>query len=112
MKVAILDDYQGIAPQMVDWSQLPEGTELQVFLDHLSNEDSLVERLEEFQIVMGMRERTAFPRSLLSRLPNLQLLITTGRRNASYDIQAATELGIVRRTAHQRERSISGSAGQ
>ncbi len=95
MKVAILDDYQGIAPQMVDWSQLPEGTELQVFLDHLSDEDSLVERLEEFQIVMGMRERTAFPRSLLSRLPNLQLLITTGRRNASYDIEAATELGIV-----------------
>jgi len=69
--------------------------EVQMFLDHLSDEDALVERLKDFQIIMGMRERTAFPRSLLERLPELRLLITTGGRNASFDTHAATELGIV-----------------
>lgn len=95
MKIAILDDYQGIAPQIVDWSQLPKDMELQVFLDHVADEDTLVERLQGFEVVMAMRERTPFPRSVLSRLPDLQLLITTGGRNASFDLQAATELGIV-----------------
>jgi phosphoglycerate dehydrogenase-like enzyme len=95
VKVAILDDYQGVASQMADWSQLPPGTELQFFQEHLSDEDKLAERLKSFQVVMGMRERTPFPRSLLERLPELRLLITTGGRNASFDVAAATELGIV-----------------
>ena len=95
MKVAILDDYQGVARDMADWSRLPGGTELEVFRDHLADEDSLAQRLQDFHVVMGMRERTPFPRSLLSRLPNLQLLITTGGGNASFDLPAATELGIV-----------------
>ena len=95
MKVAILDDYQGVARDMADWSRLPGGTELEVFRDHFADEDSLAQRLQDFHVVMGMRERTPFPRSLLSRLPNLQLLITTGGGNASFDLPAATELGIV-----------------
>ncbi|MFQ6028505.1 MAG: D-2-hydroxyacid dehydrogenase family protein [Dehalococcoidia bacterium] len=95
MKFAILDDYQGVAEQMADWSQLPPGTEMQTFRQHQADEDQLVEQLKDFQIIMGMRERTAFPRSVLSRLPELRLLITTGGRNASFDIAAATELGIV-----------------
>lgn len=95
MKVAVLDDYQGVAHRMADWSRLPQGTEVQFFQDHLSDEDQLAERLKEFQIVMGMRERTPFPRSLLSRLPELQLLVTTGARNASFDVAAATDLGVV-----------------
>ena len=95
MKFAILDDYQGVAEQMADWSQLPPGTEIQTFREHEADEDQLVERLKDFQVIMGMRERTAFPRSVLSRLPELRLLITTGGRNASFDIAAATELGIV-----------------
>ncbi len=95
MKIAILDDYQDVSLQMADWSQLPTGMGIQTFLDHLSDEDALVDRLKEFQVVMGMRERTAFPRSVLERLPELRLLITTGGGNASFDTQAATELGIV-----------------
>jgi phosphoglycerate dehydrogenase-like enzyme len=54
----------------------------------------LVERLKEFEIVVAMRERTPFPRSLLERLPRLKLLITTGMRNASIDIKAAADRGI------------------
>ena len=95
MRVAILDDYQGVAAGLADWSQLPKDTEVQFFQDHLSNEDRLVARLKDFQVVMGMRERTPFPRSVLSGLPDLRLLVTTGARNASFDLDAATELGII-----------------
>ena len=95
MKVAVLDDYQGVASQMADWSQLPASAQVEYFRDHLADEDALAERLKDFDVVMGMRERTAFPRSLLARLPQLRLLVTTGRRNASFDIAAATEMGIV-----------------
>ena len=95
MKVAILDDYQAVAANMADWSQLPRGTDVQFFHDHLADEDQLAERLKGFQVVMGMRERTPFPRSLLTRLPELQLLITSGGGNASFDVKAATDLGIV-----------------
>ena len=95
MKIAVLDDYQGVARQMADWSALPPGWEIEVFPDHLADEGSLVERLKDFQAVIGMRERTPFPRSVLSQLPELRLLITTGGGNASFDLPAATELGIV-----------------
>ncbi len=94
MKVAVLDDYQGVAESMADWSQLPDGTDVVFFSDHLTSEDALADRLSGFDVVMGMRERTPFPRSLLERLPRLRLLVTTGRRNASFDIDAATSLGI------------------
>ena len=94
MKVAVLDDYQGVAEGLADWSQLPSGAEVTFFSDHLTSEEDLVERLAGFDVVMGMRERTPFRRSLLERLPSLRLLVTTGRRNASFDIGAASELGI------------------
>ena len=95
MRVAILDDYRGVAASLTDWSQLPKDTELRFFQDHLSDGDRLVDRLKDCQIVIGMRERTPFPRPLLSRLPDLRLLVTTGTRNASFDMEAATEPGIV-----------------
>jgi phosphoglycerate dehydrogenase-like enzyme len=94
VKVAILDDYQDVAASMADWSQLPPGTQVQFFHDHLADPDALVRRLKDFQVVMGMRERTAFPRAVLARLPELRLLITSGGRNASFDTAAATDLGI------------------
>ena len=95
MDVAILDDYQAVAQQMADWSQLPPGINVQFFHDHIADEDALVDRLKNFQVVMGMRERTPFPRSVLDRLPELRLLVTAGMGNAVLDIPAATELGIV-----------------
>ena len=94
MKVAVLDDYQSVAADFADWSSLPSGVEVSFFADHLNEEGALAERLADFDVVMGMRERTAFPRSLLQRLPKLRCLITTGARNASFDMEAATELGI------------------
>ncbi len=93
-RVAILDDYQNVALQMANWSLLPKDVEIRVFQDHLKDEDSLVGRLKDFDIVMAMRERTAFPRSVFARLPNLRLVTTTGMRNAAIDMQAASDHGV------------------
>jgi len=95
VRVVVLDDYQHVALQMTDWSVLPADVEVQVFSDHLTDQDALVERLKNFEIIMAMRERTPFPRSLLGRLPALRLLTTTGMRNAAIDLQAATDRGVV-----------------
>ena len=95
VKVAVLDDYQGVALEMADWSTVPEGTQVSVFRDHLTSADALVERLRDFEIVAIMRERTPFNKELMERLPNLQLIVTTGTRNASIDLDAATDLGIL-----------------
>ena len=94
MKVAVLDDYQSVAADLADWGSLPAGIDVTFFADHMADEDALAQRLADFDIVMGMRERTPFPRALLERLPALRCLITTGARNASFDLDAATDLGI------------------
>src|SRR5713101_6793512 len=93
--IAVLDDYQGVALQMADWSALPSDCQVQVFRDHLSDREALVEQLRAFEVVTCMRERTPFPRDLLERLPSLRLLVTTGMRNAAIDVEAATDLGIL-----------------
>jgi phosphoglycerate dehydrogenase-like enzyme len=93
-RIAVLDDYQGIALSIGGWERLPGDSEIEAFRDHLSDEDALVQRLQPFDIIVAMRERTPFTRSLLSRLPNLRLLITTGMRNASFDMPATKDLGI------------------
>lgn len=95
LRVALLDDYQGVARESADWDRLPAGTVVEVFRDHLTDEAVLAERLAGFDVVMALRERTPFRRSLLERLPNLKLLATAGMRNASIDLGAATELGIL-----------------
>lgn len=100
-KVAILDDYQGVALQMADWSVLPSDCQVRAFNDHVNDLEPLVDRLQDFEIVTCMRERTPFRRDLLERLPNLRLLVTTGMRNAAIDLKAATDLGIL----------VSGTAG-
>lgn len=93
MRVAVLDDYQRVAREFADWDSLP--VEVEVFTEHIADVDELVRRLAEFEVIAAMRERTAFPRAVLERLPNLKLLVTTGMRNASIDTGAALELGIV-----------------
>ena len=94
-RVAILDDYQSVARRMADWNGLPAGTEVVVFADHLKDTGAVAARLADFDAVVAMRERTPFGRGLLERLPRLKLLVTTGMRNASIDVGAAVERGIV-----------------
>jgi len=95
MRVAILDDYQGVARSVADWKSLGPEVRVQAFQERLSGEDVLAERLRDFEVIVAMRERTHFPRALLERLPNLKLLVTTGMRNVAIDSKAAAELGIV-----------------
>jgi phosphoglycerate dehydrogenase-like enzyme len=95
VRVAILDDYQGVALSMADWGALGPGVRVQAFRDHVKDEDGVAARLAPFDAVVAMRERTPFPERLLARLPRLGLLVTTGTANASIDTAAATRLGIV-----------------
>ena len=94
LHAAFLDDYQSVAQSLLDARELPEGLEVTVFHDHLSDEDDLAERLRPFDAVCVMRERTPFRRTLLERLPNLRLLVTSGMRNASIDLDGARERGV------------------
>jgi phosphoglycerate dehydrogenase-like enzyme len=93
-QVALLDDYQGVALSAADWDALGPGVRVQAFRDHLAEEGALVARLAPFEAIVAMRERTPFPRSLLERLPQLRLLVTTGMRNPTIDLATATGLGI------------------
>ncbi len=89
MKIAILDDYANVALDMADWSQLKDA-DITVFNDTLIDTDALVERLSPFDIICMMRERTPFPECLITALPNLKLLVTSGPRNLSIDLEAAS----------------------
>ncbi len=93
MRVAVLDDYQRVARSLADWDQLRDATVV-YFADHVSDADELVDRLAGFDVVVAMRERTAFTASILERLPDLRLLVTTGPHNASIDLEAARASGI------------------
>jgi phosphoglycerate dehydrogenase-like enzyme len=92
--VVVLDDYQDVALSVADWSPLQGRAEVTVLHEHLGGEDAVVERLADVRVVVAMRERTPFPRSVLERLPNLRLLVTTGMRNAAIDLDAARDVGV------------------
>ncbi|MES9913343.1 MAG: D-2-hydroxyacid dehydrogenase family protein [Candidatus Sedimenticola sp. 4PFRAG1] len=92
--IAVLDDYQGVSFEHGDWSNLKSEHEVVAYRQPLGNEDQVADALQEMDVVCAMRERTPFPRSLLERLPNLKLLVTSGAKNAAIDMAAARELGI------------------
>lgn len=93
MRVAVVDDYQRVAHRFADWASL--GAEVE-FLDRpLPDDDAVVAALAGYDVVVAMRERTPFTAARLARLPDLRLLVTTGRANASIDLDAARERGVV-----------------
>jgi phosphoglycerate dehydrogenase-like enzyme len=95
LRCAILDDYQNVALSMADWSSVANDLDIKVFNEHLGTPDNVIAALQGFAVVCAMRERTAFPRSVIAALPDLKLLITTGMRNASIDLEAAQARGVV-----------------
>ena len=95
LRCAILDDYQNVALTMADWSPLRGKADITVFNEHLGGPDNVIKALQDFEIVCAMRERTGFPRAVIEKLPELKLLMTTGARNASIDVAACNERGIV-----------------
>ncbi len=92
VRCAVLDDYQGAAAGLADWASA--GVELVVLRQHLDSEDAVVAAIGDCEIAVIMRERTPFTASLLGRLPKLRLLITSGMRNASIDLRAASAHGV------------------
>jgi len=95
INIAILDDYQNVALKMADWSRLQSRARITVFNDHISDPGALIERLKPFEVLSVVRERTPLPRSIIEQLPNLKLIASNARRNASVDVAAAKERGIV-----------------
>ena len=105
VKLAILDDYTDIAPPK--FSAIADRLEIVTFPETLnaksaSGRETLIERLKPFTIISTMRERTAFTREVLTELPNLKLLLTTGMRNASIDVKTCAERGVI----------VAGTTGQ
>jgi len=94
IRIAILDDYQNVALSMADWSALDGRATVTVFNDHLESTDAVVARLQPFEIVCVMRERTPMTRAIIERLPKLRVIASTGLRNASIDLEAAAERGV------------------
>ncbi|MFL2773757.1 MAG: D-2-hydroxyacid dehydrogenase family protein, partial [bacterium] len=94
MKIAILDDYLDVALGLTDWQQLGSDADIQVFQKPFSDTQETVSALREFGVIVAMRERTGFPAEILAQLPELQLLVTTGMRNLSIDMNAAKAQGI------------------
>ncbi|KAK1761852.1 D-isomer specific 2-hydroxyacid dehydrogenase [Phialemonium atrogriseum] len=95
IRVAILDDYQGIAPEK--FSRLTSRIDVANFPDTLApdSEESLIQRLQPYHVISTMRERTALPGNVIRSLPNLKLILTTGMKNAAIDISACTDRGII-----------------
>jgi phosphoglycerate dehydrogenase-like enzyme len=94
IRIAVLDDYQGVALSMADWSGLDKRAVITVFNDHIADPDAVVARLQSFDIVCVMRERTPMTRTIIERLPRLRLIASTALRNASIDLEAAAERGV------------------
>ena len=94
-KIAVLDDWQGIARQSADWSALQARADVTFFDDAFADEADAAARLADFDILLAMRERTHFTGSLLKRLPKLRMLGTTSGRTLSLDMATATAQGIV-----------------
>jgi phosphoglycerate dehydrogenase-like enzyme len=93
-KIAVLDDYQNVALECADWSLLRDRADIAVFQDHLADPDALIERLQPFDVICVMRERSPLPRNIIERLPHLKLIASTGTGNSSIDVAAAGDHGI------------------
>jgi phosphoglycerate dehydrogenase-like enzyme len=94
VRAAILDDYQNVAMHFADWSPIGKDVEIKVFNQPFASQDEAIKALQGFAVVVGMRERTPFPRKVIEALPDLKLLITTGARNNSFDVKACAERGV------------------
>ncbi|MGA9455344.1 MAG: D-2-hydroxyacid dehydrogenase family protein [Pseudolabrys sp.] len=94
VQAAILDDYQNVAMSFADWSPIARDVEIKVFNKPFGSHDEAIKALQGFAVVVGMRERTPFPRKVIEALPDLKLLITTGARNNSFDVKVCAERGV------------------
>ncbi len=95
LKVAVLDDYQNIAHHFANWEKLGDNIELKVFNEYIGDDTNLSEKLLNYDVLCLMRERTPLPGSLINKLPNLKLVITSGMWNASIDSETLKKKNII-----------------
>jgi phosphoglycerate dehydrogenase-like enzyme len=95
LRCAILDDYLDLTLEIADWSKVKDRVDITVFKEPLASTEAAASALADFEIICAMRERTPFPRALFAALPKLKLLITSGMRNAAFDMEAAKEHNVV-----------------
>jgi len=94
LRCAVLDDFQGVATTLADWTTVADAVEVTAFTEHFGTEDALAAAIGGFDIVVTLRERVTFPASLFARLPRLKLLVASGMRNTVIDYGAAAEHGV------------------
>ncbi|WP_321501096.1 D-2-hydroxyacid dehydrogenase family protein [Breoghania sp.] len=95
MRIAVLDDFQGVAREFADWSRVEERAQVTTYRSPFVGPDDVVAELQPYDVICVMRERTAFPAEVISSLPNLKLIVTTGMSNAAIDLMAAEAAGIL-----------------
>ena len=95
LKVAILDDYQNVAKDFIDLKKLSSQYEFQVFNEPFENENDAINQLKDFEVLFIMRERTKITKNLISSLKKLKLIVTSGMRNKSIDLEAAKNTKVV-----------------
>lgn len=94
LNIVVLDDYQKVTREYADWSRIDQTSNVRVITEHIASEELLIDELRDAHIVVAMRERTRLSASVISRLPDLQLIVTTGPSNAAIDVKYAWERGI------------------
>ncbi len=95
MKIAVLDDYQSLARSFADWERLHDRAPVTFYDDHVAEQAELLARLQPYDILCVMRERTPLPRTAIEALPNLKLIVTSGMKNAAIDIAAAQDRDVL-----------------
>ena len=95
IKVAVLDDYQNVTHHFANWEKLSKKIELKIFNEYIGHDINLSETLHDYDVLCLMRERTPLPGTLINKLPNLKLVITSGMWNASVDVETLKEKNIV-----------------
>jgi len=113
-RCAILDDYQNVALRMADWSKVVGEIDIKVFNDHLGTQEKVVSALQGFEIICAMRERTAFPRAVLEKLPDLKLLVcgTPAVGNPTCGVATGLVLELTRRIGYENARMKAGAPWQ
>ncbi|WP_043474503.1 D-2-hydroxyacid dehydrogenase family protein [Kitasatospora sp. MBT66] len=94
LRCAVLDDFQGVATTIADWSPVTDRVEVVAFREHPASVAELVAAVADFDIVVTLRERIAFPAEVFEQLPRLRLLVASGMRNSVIDHAAARAHGV------------------
>lgn len=108
-RIAILDDYNHVALKMADWSALQKTCQVDVIDRALSIPEEAAKVLQPYDVLCHLRERTAMPRALIEKLPNLKMMAITGHEHRTMDMAAVKERGIIVSSSAPRQGGSQGT---